>query len=122
MTSWSHHVMETKHENKQTMETKDRCFCEESFIDRSFLILEIFLGGGGTGEGGAGDTLFNPLPLWLHSELVYDKKYFKAKTKSYEGKVISSFHKMPKESSHCISLSVFLKWVKLLSSDVFIRM
>ena len=23
------------------METKDTCFCEESFIDRSFLVLEI---------------------------------------------------------------------------------
>ena len=34
MTSKSHHVTQTKHENRQTM---DACFCEESFIDRSFL-------------------------------------------------------------------------------------
>ena len=31
----------TKHENRQTMKAKDRCFCEEIFIDRSFLVLEI---------------------------------------------------------------------------------
>ena len=28
------------------METKDTCFCEESFIDRSFFVLEILRGGG----------------------------------------------------------------------------
>ena len=27
------------------METKDTCFCEENFIDRSFLVLEILRGG-----------------------------------------------------------------------------
>ena len=36
------------------METKDTCFCEESLIDRSFLILEI-LGTKGT-----------KCPPWLH--------------------------------------------------------
>ena len=34
MTSYSHHVTQTKLENRQTMETKGTCFCEESFIDR----------------------------------------------------------------------------------------
>ena len=29
------------------METKDTCFCEESLLDRSFLVLEILTGGGG---------------------------------------------------------------------------
>ena len=41
MTSYSHHVTQTKHENRQTMETKGICFLEESFIDRSFIVLEI---------------------------------------------------------------------------------
>ena len=41
MTSYSDHVTQTKHENRETMETKDICFCEESSIDRSFLVLEI---------------------------------------------------------------------------------
>ena len=36
-------MTQTKHENRQTMETKDTCFCEESFIDRSFLVLEILI-------------------------------------------------------------------------------
>ena len=33
-----------KHENKQRMETKDTCFCEECFIDILFLVLEILKG------------------------------------------------------------------------------
>ena len=36
MTSYSNHVTPTKNENKQKIETKYKCFCEESFIDRSF--------------------------------------------------------------------------------------
>ena len=44
MTSYSDHVTQTKHENRETMETKDICFCEESSIDRSFLVLEILSG------------------------------------------------------------------------------
>ena len=39
ITSYLHHVTQTKPENRQTMETKDMYFCEESFIDRSFLAL-----------------------------------------------------------------------------------
>ena len=39
--SQSHHITQTKHKNKQTMETKDTFFCQESFIDRFFLVLEI---------------------------------------------------------------------------------
>ena len=34
----AHHVTQTEHKNRQTMETKDTCFYEESFIDRSFLV------------------------------------------------------------------------------------
>ena len=40
MTSKSHRVTQTKHKNRQTMEAKDTCFCEESFTDK-FLVLEI---------------------------------------------------------------------------------
>ena len=47
MTSYLHHVTQTKHENKQSMEIKDLCFCQESFIDRSCLVLEIVREGGG---------------------------------------------------------------------------
>ena len=37
----------SKHENRQTMETKtkDTCICEESFNDKSLLNLEILRGG-----------------------------------------------------------------------------
>ena len=45
MTSYSHHVTQTKHESRQTTGTKDTCYCEERFIDRSFLVLEILSGG-----------------------------------------------------------------------------
>ena len=41
MTLYSHHLTQTKHENRQSMETKGTCFLEESFIDRSFIVLEI---------------------------------------------------------------------------------
>ena len=34
-------MTETKHENKQTVEINNTCFCEESLIDKSFLVLEI---------------------------------------------------------------------------------
>ena len=44
MTSQSHQVTQTKHENRQTMDTKATCFCEESFTDSSFLVLEISRG------------------------------------------------------------------------------
>ena len=44
MTSHLHHMTQTKHKNRQTMETRDTCFCGESFIDRSFLVLEILRG------------------------------------------------------------------------------
>ena len=44
MTSQLHQVTQTKHKNKQTMETKETCFCKQSFIDRSFLVLEILRG------------------------------------------------------------------------------
>ena len=37
-------MIQTKHENKQTTETTGTCFCEKSFIDRSFLVLEILKG------------------------------------------------------------------------------
>ena len=45
MTSYLHHVTQTKHENRQTMGSKDTRYCEERFIDRSFLVLEILSGG-----------------------------------------------------------------------------
>ena len=32
-------MTQTKHENKQTIEKKDTYFCEESIIDRLFLVL-----------------------------------------------------------------------------------
>ena len=35
----------TQHENRQTIKTKDTCFCEESFIDRLFLVLKILRSG-----------------------------------------------------------------------------
>ena len=41
ITSYLHHVTPTKYENRETIETKDTCFWEERFIDRSFLLLEI---------------------------------------------------------------------------------
>ena len=37
-------VTQTKHENRQGIETEDLCFCEESSIDRSFIVLEILRG------------------------------------------------------------------------------
>ena len=45
MTLESHHVTKTKHESRQTKERQDKCFCEESFIDRSLSVLEILKGG-----------------------------------------------------------------------------
>ena len=40
MTPYSHHATQTKHVNRQTMGTKDTRYCEERFIDRSFLVLD----------------------------------------------------------------------------------
>ena len=51
MTPYSHQTKHEsrqtnhEHENRQTMETKDTCYCHESFIDRSFLVWEILRGG-----------------------------------------------------------------------------
>ena len=44
------------------------------------------------------------------SDPVYNKKYLKAKIKSYNGKINTNFHndKIPKEGSQCICLSVIL--------------
>ena len=44
------------------------------------------------------------------SKPVYNKKYLKTKTKSYNGKINTNFHhnKIPKEGSQCICLSVTL--------------
>ena len=38
-------VTMAQHENRQTIKTKDTCFCEESFIDRLFLVLKILRSG-----------------------------------------------------------------------------
>ena len=57
MTSYSHQLTQTKHKNRQTIETKDTCFSEENFIDRSFLVLEVLREGGG---------ICATLPPWLH--------------------------------------------------------
>ena len=37
-------MKETKHENRQTIETMGTWFSEESFIDKSFLLLGILRG------------------------------------------------------------------------------
>ena len=44
------------------------------------------------------------------SNPVYNAKYIKTKTKSYNGKINTNFHnnKIPKEGSQCICLSVIL--------------
>ena len=46
----------------------------------------------------------------FHSQLVYNKKYLKTKTKFYEGKINTNLHngKMPNEDFHHIFLSVIL--------------
>ena len=46
----------------------------------------------------------------FYSEPEYDEKYLKAKIKSYNGKINTSFHnnKIPKEGSQCICLLVIL--------------
>ena len=38
-------MTQSKLENKETMETNHPYFCEENFIDRSFLVLEILIEG-----------------------------------------------------------------------------
>ena len=59
----------TEQENRQTMETKDTCLCEERFIDRSILVSEILKG---EGKGALCATPAPtpppppPPPLWLH--------------------------------------------------------
>ena len=52
----------------------------------------------------------NNIKKEFDSEPVYNEKYLKTKIKSYKGKINTSFHnnKIPKESSHCICLSVIL--------------
>ena len=44
------------------------------------------------------------------SEPIYNEKYLGTKIKSHEGKINTNFHDggIPKESSHCICLSVIL--------------
>ena len=37
-------MTQTKHENRQSMETKDTYFCEEIFIGRSLLVFQILSG------------------------------------------------------------------------------
>ena len=66
MTSYSHQLTQTKHKNRQTIETKDTCFSEENFIDRSFLVLEILREGG----GGGGD-LCHPAPMATQAKKVH---------------------------------------------------
>ena len=44
MTSRLHHVTQSKHENRQVIETKDRYFCNKAFIDRLFLVSEVLRG------------------------------------------------------------------------------
>ena len=44
------------------METKHTCFCEEGFIDRLFLVLEIFVGG--EGRGGRFGAYTSDKSLW----------------------------------------------------------
>ena len=60
ITSYPHHVTQTKHEKWQLMEAKDTCFCEESFIDRSFLVSF------GNFEGRGGGTEHFVIAPWLH--------------------------------------------------------
>ena len=52
----------------------------------------------------------NAIRKGFGSEPVCNKKYLRAKIKSYEGKICINFHgvKIPKESSQCIYLSVIL--------------
>ena len=56
------------------------------------------------------DKLSNSIKKGFDSELVYNKKYLKTKTKFYEGKINTNFHddRVPKEGSHCICLLVIL--------------
>ena len=63
MTSYSHQLTQTKHKNRQTIETKDTCFSEENFIDRSFLVLEILREGGG--------DLCHPAPMATQAKKVH---------------------------------------------------
>ena len=56
------------------------------------------------------DKLSNSIKKGFDSELVYNKKYLKTKTKFYEGKINTNFHddRVPKEGSHCICLLIIL--------------
>ena len=56
----------TEHENRQTMEIKDTCLCEERFIDRSILVTEILKGEGGGALCATPVPTPPPPPLWLH--------------------------------------------------------
>ena len=59
-------------------------------------------------------------------ETLYNDKYWRTKTKSYDSEINITFHnnRMSKEGSHCICLSAILidsvfKSYKLLSTGVF---
>ena len=56
------------------------------------------------------DKNSNTVKKGFDSEPVYNEKYQKTKTTSYEGKISTNFHDdgIPKEGSHCIGLSVIL--------------
>ena len=57
-----------------------------------------------------GEKVKNSIKKEFDSEPVYNKKYLKAKTKSYHRKINPNFHnnKIPKESSQSICLPVIL--------------
>ena len=56
------------------------------------------------------ENVRNNIEKEFDSELVYNKKYLKAKLKSYNGKIKTNFHnnKIPKEVSQFICLSAIL--------------
>ena len=43
MTSQLNHVRQTKHENRQKMETKDTCFCEEKNFKKKKTLWPLFM-------------------------------------------------------------------------------
>ena len=56
------------------------------------------------------EKIKNSLKKEFDSKPVYNEKYLKAKTKSYNGKINTNFHdnKIPKEGNQLICLSVIL--------------
>ena len=56
------------------------------------------------------DKVSNSIKKGFDGEPVYNEKYLKAKTKSYDGKVNKNLHsdKIPKDGSHFNRLSVIL--------------